>query len=251
MKEDKRVEIYAYVMTSANGFAPAVQDGLLTLACCKTRLRYKIGKMYDDKEEWNKKDIYIIGLCGKDPARIIRANEKKYYPIYIARISDCKSVKNYYSDSSSDREDQKYHYNNEKWFSKKNNPHTNSYVGEIWPKNSLNGDPQKRFFQDIFYCGKENVTNFVLLSKDYAYFGSDIKQMEFTSFFDRLKDRIVNGKLYRVGYSDNDLKGKDLSIFLDYFNSCVNKNIKEIKMLKIDNSCSAKTNKRKKTCTGC
>ncbi|MBQ3866289.1 MAG: hypothetical protein II776_05255, partial [Clostridia bacterium] len=44
---EKEIEVYAYVMTSATGFAPAVQDGLLTLACCKTRLRYKIGNMFD------------------------------------------------------------------------------------------------------------------------------------------------------------------------------------------------------------
>ena len=86
------MKIFAYTMVYDTGFAPSVDKGVLSLACCKTFLRYKIANELLDSSD----DIYVVGLCSKQMSG--RHNyDNDYFPVYIAKISDCVKTDYYYS----------------------------------------------------------------------------------------------------------------------------------------------------------
>ena len=105
----KKSIVYVYRLSVDTGFAPCVEAGLLTLACCKggqlrkgktinTGLRYWIGsKKHADYE---KDDVYILGTF-KD----------KF--LYLAKIDEVKEMTEYFS-SESKRTDMIYRVENEK-----------------------------------------------------------------------------------------------------------------------------------------
>ena len=253
---NKKVEVYAYVMTNADGFAPCVEDKLLTLACCKTNLRYQIGKKYNthkkaffgrDQEE---REVFVIGLCGKQPAIINGTFDMMYYPVYIARITSALSVKEYHSEKYSGRKDQQYECKNGVWYSKASNPHSDYHAAAIDDGQKLDGNYQKLVKRDIFFKGNKSILNYVLLSEDYAYFGSSLNQVDFPKTFGELKDIIVNKKLYMVGFHTDNLTDDRLKLFQEFFSNCRNKNISNIKGLEIQKTCSS-TSKCRKKCGGC
>lgn len=170
MKTDKdkyAMKIFAYSMVYDTGFAPCVSDNILTLACCKTRLRYKIGKIYSENTDEN---IYILGLCGSAMRKKNALSESFLYsPVYIARITNTVKTNEYFSLSENGRRDQVYYCSNEgKWSSLKNNPHV--------PETPF-FDPYEKRNNDIFYVPNSKIQpkfNYVLISEDYVYFGDKL-----------------------------------------------------------------------------
>ena len=155
--------IYAYTMTDDTGFAPAVKNGMLSLACCKTYLRYKIANDINVNEH----EVYIIGLCGKKLANY-HSYSRYYFPVYIAKITEFVSTKEYFSNSKYfDRPDSQYRLIDKNWYFTKNNPHhdssTNDYLQQL-----INPENDK----DLYYTRRRNPElNYVLLSTEYACFG--------------------------------------------------------------------------------
>ena len=106
MKMDKI--IFTYRLTHDTGFAPCVDNGLLTLACCKggtenvkKGLRYFIGRFFEENLQKNI-EVYISGLySGK--------------LLYIAKIDKVIPMTEYFSKKEyEDRIDQIYRLDGEK-----------------------------------------------------------------------------------------------------------------------------------------
>lgn len=184
------MKVYAYVMVWNTGFAPSVYKGILSLACCKTSLRYKIGKkIWDEKE-----DIYVIGVCGKQMAKRNDKSDSYFYsPVYIAKITDVLSCYDYYEKYSS-RPDGVYEFKENSWKSKQGNPH------------SL--DPYDcKSNKDLWYRKKEE--NFVLISDKYRYYGKELLQkidfaQEFIEPIAQKLNRSPRSDLKELDYSDKE-----------------------------------------------
>ena len=97
--------LYIYRMTNDTGFAPCVDDGLLTLACCKGGrirkgkperygIRYWIGSGRDHIDI-DRDNVFVIGLYGGKL-------------LYLARISSTMKMTKYYSGISNGRLDDIY-----------------------------------------------------------------------------------------------------------------------------------------------
>ncbi len=143
------MKIYSYTMTHDTGFAPAVSNGLLSLACCKTQMRHSIAQAFINGE----REILLLGLCGKQLAK--KHALLNYYPVYICKVSDVVKCQDYHQLSLyADRPDRQYRYENGQWLPESTNPHKES------------ADLIRR---DLFYNG--NKENYVLLSDQYVYFG--------------------------------------------------------------------------------
>ena len=118
-KNKQGLIVYAYTMRYDTGFAPAVDKGILSLACCKTNLRFRIAKDLS-----NNNTVILIGLCGKEMADRNGFTDS-YFPVYMAKITCAIETKEYYCHSSKykSRPDAKYKYQDEKWYILPNNPH--------------------------------------------------------------------------------------------------------------------------------
>ena len=158
-----RIKVYAYTMTWDTGFAPAVYRGKLSLACCKTFLRYKIAK----EMETSKEDIFVIGLCGSQMSRRNKREEaitQEYFPVYIAKIDKRVMTTTYYSDKEyQSRPDAQYRYENDIWLVSNKNPHHPEQKAKEWVELS---SPECE--KDLFYInrGKHEI-NYVLMSKKF------------------------------------------------------------------------------------
>ena len=75
-------DIFVYKMTADNGGAPCVQDDILSLCICMSRIR-----PYTRKGDW------IIGLGGKDNHKL------RGRIIYIAQVAQRMMGKEYYNES--------------------------------------------------------------------------------------------------------------------------------------------------------
>ncbi len=96
--------LFIYRMTSDTGFAPCVDNGLLTLACCKggqiragkiihTGLRYRIGARCG--VDYTTENVYVLGTY-----------ENKF--LYLARVKNVITMEEYYSGVSTGRTDDIY-----------------------------------------------------------------------------------------------------------------------------------------------
>ena len=161
--------LYPYVMTYNTGFAPCIYENMLSLACCKTKLRYKIGTTIKASSE-HEEHTYIMGLCGKG---LLKRNQVKfgsdiekleYSPIYIARVTDVVSCEEYYSKKEfAKRPDCKYKYQNGHWAVKENNPHYDGKKVETID-----------FRDTIDLSYNKSEPNYVLLSDEYIYWGRNL-----------------------------------------------------------------------------
>lgn len=205
------MKIYAYTLVTDSGFAPAVKDGLLSLACCKTRLRHIVQNQFASQDE----SIFVIGLCGAQLARKIEKNKSTrdlpYYPVYIARITGVVSTDEYFNNEEyNDRPDCQYIYKNKKWRYKKFNPHNPEKGIEIEAKEDNN---------DIFYTMRKGRYhhpydyNAVLLSDDYCVFGSNQKEPLPTWFAEKISQ--VRKKACRSDLKP--LQDVDEDSFAQYF----------------------------------
>ncbi|MCR5636375.1 MAG: hypothetical protein K6F76_04260 [Clostridiales bacterium] len=200
--------VYAYIMTHDTGFAPAIKDNVLSLACCKTNLRYTIGKKYFDEKNDPEDEIYVIGICGK---KLADRNKDKIsnsdFPVFVAKINKVIPVEKYYSDKTyKKRPDAQYRYEKEKWFFTKDNPHHVITNGE--DVEELNGWREEK---DLRYInGSTNAPNYVLLSNCYLYFGK-------SGDYSTIKSHLNNDKILksfdksRIGhriipFNDNEVK---------------------------------------------
>ena len=159
------MKIYAYTMVWDTGFAPAVKNKVLSLACCKTRLRYKIAKELSDEE------IYLVGICGKLMASRNRL-EYNGYPVFIAKIDKAITTEEYFSSKSKykNRPDAQYIFEEGKWYFTNKNPHHDLFGKE--KKKGILDNPKEE--KDLYYINKSvRKINYVLLSKEYVYFGKN------------------------------------------------------------------------------
>jgi hypothetical protein len=130
---------YFYRMTTDNGGAPCVQDGLWSLAICKPRIR----------KSASEGDI-VLGLAGN-------GIDKKNGVIHVARVTAKLLPGTYYSDSSYvGRHDRVYEQGEHGW---------------RWV-------PGSRFHGPSFLdhdIGEDGQRGYVLISKEFRYFGSRFK----------------------------------------------------------------------------
>lgn len=162
------MKVFAYTIVYDTGFAPCISNNELTLACCKSNLRYKIGEEFSKNPN---EDIYLFILCGKKLAKMKKLEEEYFYsPLYITKITDVTRTNEYFSVPENGRRDQVYYYSdNGEWSSLVNNPHR-------VPSSKFN--PVDEINKDILYMPRKTSRskfNYVLKSTDYIYFGNILK----------------------------------------------------------------------------
>lgn len=161
------MKIYAYTIAYDTGFAPCIANNELTLACCKSNLRYKIGEELLKNPNEN---VYLFALCGKGLSKERKIGEEYFYsPLYIAKITGTIRTNEYFSVLENGRRDQVYYYDeNGELSSLINNPHRK-------PAEKFN--PVDEVNKDILYMPRktsEPKLNYVLKSTDYIYFGNNL-----------------------------------------------------------------------------
>ena len=161
------MKIYAYTIAYDTGFAPCITNNELTLACCKSDLRYKIGEELLKNPNEN---VYLFALCGKGLSKERKFGEEYFYsPLYIAKITGTIRTNEYFSVLENGRRDQVYYYDeNGELSSLINNPHRK-------PAEKFN--PVDEVNKDILYMPRktsEPKLNYVLKSTDYIYFGNNL-----------------------------------------------------------------------------
>ena len=161
------MKIYAYTIAYDTGFAPCITNNELTLACCKSDLRYKIGEELLKNPNEN---VYLFALCGKGLSKERKFGEEYFYsPLYIAKITGTIRTNEYFSVLENGRRDQVYYYDeNGELSSLINNPHRK-------PAEKFN--PVDEVNKDILYMPRktsEPKLNYVLKSTDDIYFGNNL-----------------------------------------------------------------------------
>ena len=161
------MKIYAYTIAYDTGFAPCITNNELTLACCKSDLRYKIGEELLKNPNEN---VYLFALCGKGLSKERKFGEEYFYsPLYIAKITGTIRTNEYFYVLENGRRDQVYYYDeNGELSSLINNPHRK-------PAEKFN--PVDEVNKDILYMPRktsEPKLNYVLKSTDYIYFGNNL-----------------------------------------------------------------------------
>jgi len=158
--------LFTYTMTSDKGFAPAVSDGVFSLACCSSQLRRKIAGLLDGKNE-----IWFMGLMGKTLARSCKhsCEDFAYAPVYIAKADHVVKASEYFRENGKyaapHRRDQVYLFDGEHWSVTEKNPHVEY------------GTPEKDFLytnSDVFYRLKGSPMSDVILAKEFVYFGKEM-----------------------------------------------------------------------------
>lgn len=142
-------KLFIYRMTSDKGLAPCVDNGLLSLACCKggqvrngkpikTGLRYRIGSKRES--DYEKDDVYILGIY-------------KSKMLYLAQVTAVMPMTEYYREKSNGRTDDLYRVVN----------------GKLERNNKLKNIHTKSSGEDK----RDIAGEYVLLSDDFIYLGSD------------------------------------------------------------------------------
>ncbi len=142
--------LYIYRMTDDTGFAPCVQNGLLTLACCKggqirdgkvihTGLRYRIGS--GKAADYSSDDVYVLGTYGNKL-------------LYLARVTKVITMEEYYRGPSKGRLDDIYNVKGGKLVRNDKLRDEKVHIEEGRVKRDLAG-------------------TYVLMSDDYLYLGRD------------------------------------------------------------------------------
>ncbi len=164
--------VFIYRLTSDTGLAPCVKDGLLSLACCKggqirngkiikTGLRYRIG-VNRDNFDYNVDNVYLLGTY----------NNKL---LYLARVTDILTMKEYYCGLSKGRTDDIYRVK------------TGHLERNNWLKNLDVHTEPGRIIRDL-------AGEYVVLSEDYIYLGKDAMHID---ILDKYNARYQETKLYK------------------------------------------------------
>lgn len=158
--------LFTYTMTHDTGFAPAVSDGVLSLACCSPQLRRKIAGLLDGKNE-----IWFMGLMGKTLAPKCKRSceEFAYAPVYIAKADHTVKASEYFKKggkyAAPHRRDQVYLFDGEHWSVTEKNPHVEY------------GTLEKDFLytnSDVLYRLKGSPMSDVILAKEFVYLGKEM-----------------------------------------------------------------------------
>ena len=164
--------LYIYRLTSDTGLAPCVDNGLLSLACCKggqirngkaihTGLRYRIGSMRDGANH-KKENIYLLGT-----------HKNKF--LYLARITNIVTMTEYFSRMSDSRTDNIYILSNGRLI-------RNQYLRK------------KEVHIDLEQNIRDIAGEYVLLSDDFIYLGKDAV---FDELVDKYNAKFRETKLYK------------------------------------------------------
>lgn len=86
---EKPISIYGYIIPNDTGFSPCYAEGILTLACCKPRIRQSIYNDNLNHEHW------LVGVKHDGMKKDEVYNSKI---IYIARITKIIRLEDYYKD---------------------------------------------------------------------------------------------------------------------------------------------------------
>lgn len=164
--------LFTYTMTCDTGFAPAVSDGVLSLACCSSKLRRKVAEVFNEENE-----VYFMGVMGKTFAERCKLSceEFAYAPLYIAKADHVVKASEYFRKNGKyaapHRRDQVYLFDGRHWSSNKGNPHAKHPMSE---KDLLNSN------SDVFYKNgsKEKQMSDVILAKEFVYFGKEIVSLK-------------------------------------------------------------------------
>lgn len=164
--------LYIYRLTSDTGLAPCVDNGLLSLACCKggqirngkaihTGLRYRVGAMRDGAEH-KTDDVYLLGT-----------HKNKF--LYLAKVTNIVNMTEYFSKMSEGRTDSIYSFVGGKLV---RNHHLRKKKVHTYPEQNI---------RDI-------AGEYVLLSDDFIYLGKDAV---FDDMVDKYNARFRETKLYK------------------------------------------------------
>lgn len=154
--------IYAYRLTHDTGFAPCVDNGLLSLACCKggqirkkgptsTGIRYWIGSK-EFEFDYTKDQVYILGIY-------------KNRFLYLARITEAVEMKKYFIPESQypRRMDQIYNWTGGKFVRNDHLKNEGVHINEDdWQRDVAGG--YVLLSTDYIYLGKDSVENTKILS---------------------------------------------------------------------------------------
>lgn len=143
--------LYMYRLTSDTGLAPCVDNGLLSLACCKggqirkgkpihTGLRYRIGSKRDGAD-CKTDNVYLLGMI-----------KGKF--LYLARITDIVTMTEYFDTMAFGRTDRIYSLVNGELIRNKHLRSQGIHIDELQRQRDLAG-------------------KYVLLSNDFIYLGKD------------------------------------------------------------------------------
>lgn len=137
--------LYVYAMKNDSGFAPSISENLLTLTCCKRKLRSSA-----QEQIMRGNDVWVLGLCGKGLAG--RTKERVYSPVYLAQIHEALPMADYYRDDKykTQFDHAAYKVVNGELISTENNPH--KYNGQLIESDIKGG--------------------FALLSRRFVYWGN-------------------------------------------------------------------------------
>jgi hypothetical protein len=152
------ITVFSYRLTSDTGFAPCVDNGVFTLACCKggqfragkyikCGLRHRIGAYSKDKSE--NTEVFLLGIY-KDTL------------LYYARISEVFTMSYYYrSGLSKGRTDNIYSYDQTGYCDLVRN----DLLPKVHPKiDPVTNTVNPQIYKDI--CGE-----YVLYSTEFSYWG--------------------------------------------------------------------------------
>lgn len=173
--------LYVYRMTDDTGFAPCVQNGLLSLSCCKggqirknkivhTGLRFRIGAQRDGSD-YSKDAVYVLGTY-----------DNKL--LYLARITYVVTMEEYFSGMSKGRIDDIYELKN------------GSLVRNNWLRD-------KKVHTDPNRVRRDLAGQYVLLSNDYVYLGKDAIYDEMVAEYNA---KFQETKLYSDSLADQIVK---------------------------------------------
>lgn len=161
--------LYIYRLTNDTGFAPCVEKGLLSLACCKggqirngrvinTGLRHRIGQKREADYEID--DVYILGVF-KDKM------------LYLAKVTKVVSMEEYFNGMSKGRTDDIYSLVN----------------GELVRNQKLRTEDVHTEPDRI---KKDLAGRYVVLSEDYIYLGVDAVTIEeITQYYPKFEETKV------------------------------------------------------------
>ncbi len=164
--------LYTYRLTSDTGLAPCVENGLLSLACCKggqirngkaihTGLRYRIGSMRDGADH-KADDVYLLGTY-------------KNNFLYLAKVTDVITMNEYFGTMSKGRTDNIYSLKNGRLVRNQHLRNEGVHVDEA------------RNIRDI-------AGEYVMLSDNFIYLGKDAVYIEIV---DKYGARFRETKLYK------------------------------------------------------
>lgn len=164
---------FAYRLTYDTGFAPCIENGILTLACCKggqfrngrlihSGLRHTIGEYFRLKDD--KTDVFLLGMY-------------KNTLLFYAKINYVYPMSDYFSSSlCRNRTDNIYSVDESAPYGLVRNSFLPSIHPKIDPKTNLvNPQIEKDIFGD-----------YVLYSTEFSYWGSNSKIIEDQAILDIL-----------------------------------------------------------------